>query len=268
MRLFAISDLHLSSLANLRALYEMPAFPNDWLIVAGDVAEKPDLAGEGLGLLAKRFARVIWTPGNHDLWTVPGPDGAGLRKYERLVAEARALGVITPEDPYPAWPGPPDCMIIAPVFTLYDYSFRPPDIAAEDVVAWAHEARSVCADEILLDPAPFPSRPAWCEQRCRLTEARLTALGGAPVIIVNHYPLRRQLVRIPRIPRFAPWCGTEATRDWPARFNIKIAISGHLHVRRTDWLDGTRFEEVSLGYPLQWDQRRGIAGYLRLILGQ
>jgi hypothetical protein len=33
-----------------------------------------------------------------------------------------------------------------------------------------------------------------------------------------------------------------------------------LHIRRTDWIDNTRFEEVSLGYPRQWQdcQDRGL----------
>jgi len=42
-----------------------------------------------------------------------------------------------------------------------------------------------------------------------------------------------------------------------------VAVSGHLHVRRTDWRDGTRFEEVSLGYARQWHAARGLAAYLR-----
>jgi hypothetical protein len=55
------------------------------------------------------------------------------------------------------------------------------------------------------------------------------------------------------------------TEDWHQRFNVRVAVSGHLHVRRTDWRDGTRFEEVSLGYPQQWDAGRGMAAYLRYI---
>jgi hypothetical protein len=117
---------------------------------------------------------------------------------------------------------------------------------------------------MLLDPAPFGSRAEWCHRRCQDAEARLTALGqDVPKIIVNHYPLRRDLVDIPRVPRFSPWCGTVLTEDWHTRFNARVAVSGHLHVRRTDWRDGTRFEEVSLGYPQQWDARRGMAAYLR-----
>ena len=266
MRLMAISDLHLASPSNLAALRELPAFPDDWLIVAGDVAEQPDLLAEGLGLLRDRFACVIWSPGNHDLWTVPGPNGSGVRKYDALVARVRALGVVTPEDAYPIWQGPDGPCVIAPLFLLYDLSFRPPDVALDDVVAWASETGSVCGDEFLLDPSPYSTRPDWSAARCRLTEDRLITLAGAPTVLVNHYPLRQDLVRIPRIPRFSPWCGTVVTQDWHQRFNARVAVSGHLHVRRTDWRDGTRFEEVSLGYPNQWDRTRGIAGYLREIL--
>lgn len=266
MRLLAISDLHLASASNLAALQALPAFPKDWLIVAGDVAEQPDRLEAALGLLAERFARVIWTPGNHDLWTVAGSDGVGEGKYTALVARLRARGIVTPEDDYPIWPGPGGPCAIAPLFLLYDLSFRPPEVALEDVVAWAREARCVSADEVFLAPAPYASVPAWCAARCRLTEARLAALDGMPTVLVNHYPLRQDLVRIPRIPRFSPWCGTVATEDWHRRFHARVAVSGHLHVRRTDWRDDTRFEEVSLGYPGQWDPAKGVEGYLREIL--
>jgi hypothetical protein len=33
-------------------------------------------------------------------------------------------------------------------------------------------------------------------------------------------------------------------------------VTGHLHVRRTDFIDGVRFEECSLGYPRQWEDAR------------
>lgn len=266
MKLLAISDLHLSSSVNMQALAELPAFPNDWLVVAGDVAENPDRFREGLELLRGRFAKVIWAPGNHDLWTVPGPAGRGAQKYDAYVDIARGLGVATPEDPYLVWPGDGGECVIVPTFLLYDYSFRPDDVPLSGVIAWAREERSVCGDEMLLDPAPFPSRADWCHHRCRETAARLEALGtNVPKILVNHYPLRRDLVHIPRVPRFSPWCGTVATEDWHNRFNLRVAVSGHLHVRRTDWRGGTRFEEVSLGYPWQWDEQRGMAAYLREI---
>lgn len=279
MRLFAIADLHLAHAVNRAAFAALEPHPQDWLIIAGDIAERIDLISEGFAMAREKFARVIWAPGNHDLWTTaPAPDEPagdqpaplplrGEAKYRAIIASARALGIDTPEDPYPVWDGPGGPCLIAPLFLLYDYSFRPPEVARGDVVAWAREGRAVCADEIRLDPSPHPSREAWCAERLAFTEARLEASDAQLAkVLVNHYPLRADLVRIPRIPRFTPWCGTHATQDWHRRFNARVAIHGHLHVRRTDWRDGTRFEEVSLGYPRQWRPERGVAAYLRQIL--
>jgi hypothetical protein len=66
------------------------------------------------------------------------------------------------------------------------------------------------------------------------------------------------------------WCGTKKTDDWHEKFNAKVVVSGHLHIRRTDWKGETRFEECSLGYPRQWEDCRnqglGINDLLREIL--
>nr|WP_232372562.1 metallophosphoesterase [Acuticoccus mangrovi] len=263
--MLAISDLHLASPVNRDALAALPDFPDDWLIVAGDIAEQPSRVAAAFTALTRRFAKVIWTPGNHDLWTVPGMAWRGPRKYEALVDLAREHGVVTPEDPFPVWPGPGGEVVIAPLFLLYDYTFRPPHLPLARVVEWAREERAMCGDEFMLAPTPYASRIAWCHARCATAADRLAGLEGAPTIIVNHYPLRHDLVRIPRAPRFSPWCGTVLTEDWHRRFNVKVAVSGHIHLRRTDWRDGTRFEEVSLGYPRQWRQERGLQAYLRQI---
>jgi hypothetical protein len=85
-------------------------------------------------------------------------------------------------------------------------------------------------------------------------------------VIVNHYPLREELVRLPRIPRFSLWCGTRRTRDWHRRFGARVVVAGHLHIRTTDWIEGVRFEEVSLGYPRHWRTERGMDVYLREVL--
>lgn len=271
MKLFAISDLHLGSADNRDALAALPEFPDDWVILAGDVAERFEHLRLAFGAFTRRFAKVIWVAGNHELWCVPEdgnePPLRGEARYRAQVELARSFGVLTPEDPYPLWNGPGGDCVIAPLFLLYDYSFRPRTVARDEVVAWADARHNVCADEMLLDPAPYASREAWCAARCRWTEERLAELDPAlPTVLANHFPLREDLVHIPRAPRFTPWCGTQATADWHSRFRARVAVSGHLHVRRTDWRDATRFEEVSLGHPRQWDQRLGMAHYLREIL--
>ena len=105
-----------------------------------------------------------------------------------------------------------------PTFLLYDYSFRPADVPLERAVAWAAETGVRCADEDLLAPDPYPSRDAWCHARVAETEARLRRLPPDPLIVANHFPLRRDHAVLPRIPRFSIWCGTRATEEWHRRF--------------------------------------------------
>lgn len=266
MHLWAISDLHVGYDENRRAVERIEARPDDWLIIAGDTGETPSHLDFVLKTLRPRFAKIIWTVGNHDLWTPPAlPDERrGVAHYERLVRLCRTYDVLTPEDPYPVWPGPGPRTAIVPVFLLYDYTFRPDHVPVADAVAWAAETGVRCADEDLLAPSPYPSRQAWCEARLRLTESRLVAMPqDTRIILVTHWPLRFEHAVPPRVPRFSIWCGTRATADWHQRFAIDTVVYGHLHLRSSRRFDGVAFEEVSLGYPKQWDPSRPIEQYLR-----
>ena len=268
MKLLATSDLHLSYEVNRHALDAVSPHPDDWLIVAGDTGQLPDYLATALEVLTPKFARIVWAPGNHDLWC---PADAvdltrGEARYRELVALCRRFGALTPEDPYAEWPDEPGTFLV-PMFLLYDYSFRPSDVNFQGAVRWARETGVLATDERLLDPAPWLSREAWCEARCRLTEARLNDLpAGARTVLINHWPLRYDLARPPRIPRFSIWSGTTRTESWPTRYRARAVVSGHLHMRTTLFRHGVRFEEVSLGYPRDWRGERGIDWYLREIL--
>jgi predicted phosphodiesterase len=269
MKLLAISDLHVGYEENRAAVEASPAHPGDWLVVAGDVGETEDQLEWALATLASRWAQVIWVPGNHELWTMDrrGSPARGVARYEGMVEVCRELGVLTPEDPFPIWPGEGPPTVIAPCFLLYDYSWAPDGYGPDAAVAWARDAGLVCVDEARLHPEPYPSREAWCRARVALTARRLAEVpSGHRIVLVNHWPLRRDLVRLFRIPRFTIWCGTRATEDWHVRFPIDVVVHGHLHMRSTDWRDGVRFEEVAIGYPRHWDVERGLASYLRQIL--
>ena len=268
--LFAISDLHVAYKENREIVERIkPEHDGDWLIVAGDVGELFADVEWALGLLAGRFAKVIWAPGNHELWT-PREDPVQLRgeaRYRRLVESCRELGVVTPEDPYPVWTGQGGPVAVVPLFLLYDYSFRMPGLTTKEAsLDHAYETGVVCTDEILLHPDPYPSREAWCWARLAETERRLADLGDTlPTVLVNHYPLVREPTRILRYPEFAQWCGTERTADWHLRYRAAVAVYGHLHIPRTTWHDGVRFEEVSVGYPREWRPRGTPPGTLRRV---
>lgn len=270
MKLYAISDLHIGHPENRAALADMPAHPDDWLILCGDIGETARHLAYVLHTLRDRFARILWVPGNHELWTVPGRETVrGQAKYEALVEVCRHFDVLTPEDPYVVWPGEGGQHLLCPLFVLYDYSFAPDHVAPEQAVAWAQESGIECTDEHLLHPDPYPSLPAWCAARCELTERRLeqaVAAHDCPLVLINHFPLRRELAVLPRVPRFSVWCGTRRTESWHRRFHAGVVVFGHLHIRQSRHIDGVRFEEVSLGYPRQWQNGTPIGGYLRRVL--
>jgi 3',5'-cyclic AMP phosphodiesterase CpdA len=268
-RLWATSDLHVGYAENRAIVADdlVPDSPEDWLIVAGDVAEKPADVEWALGTLAGRFARVLWVPGNHELWT-HAKDPVRLRgveRYEHLVGLCRGLGVFTPEDPYPVWTGVGGPVTVAPLFLLYDYTFRLPGSPdAEQALKVARAAGIVATDEFLLHPDPYPDRIAWCHARVAATEARLAALPtGTRTVLVNHWPLTRLPTLVLRHPEFAIWCGTERSADWHVRFAAAAVVYGHLHIPRTTYEDGVRFEEVSIGYPREWKRHQHRRGLLR-----
>lgn len=269
--LLAISDLHVSHRENQAIVERLRSkSSDDWLIVAGDVGERVEDIVHTMGVLRERFATVLWTPGNHELWTTRTDPVQlrGVARYELLVDELRRLDVVTPEDPYPVWEGEGGPAIVAPLFLSYDYTFRPRGTATkEEALAVAREAGVVCTDEYFLHPDPYPTREAWCQARVALTEQRLAACDpGVPLVLANHYPLVRDPTWVLRHQEFAQWCGTELTADWHTRFTTAVMVYGHLHVPRTTVHDGVRFEEVSLGYPREWRRYRDPRGLLRQIL--
>jgi 3',5'-cyclic AMP phosphodiesterase CpdA len=249
-----------------------PESPRDWLLVAGDVAEKAADIEWALGTLRARFATVVWVPGNHELWTL-STDPVRLRgedRYQYLVSMCRRLCVVTPEDPFPVWEGAGGPVVIVPLFVLYDYTFHPDGTFTKtEALALAYETGIVCSDEAVLYPDPYPSREAWCQARVEATERRLAALpSDYPTVLVSHFPLTREPTRVLRYPEFAQWCGTERTADWHLRFGAQAVVYGHLHIPGTTWQDGVRFEEVSFGYPEELEKRPDRPRTLRQILPQ
>lgn len=272
-RLLAVSDLHVSHRDNRQLVADLPpGAPGDWLIVAGDVAERPADIEWALTLLRERFDTVIWAPGNHELWTTHRDPVQlrGVERYQHLVELCRRIGVLTPEDEYPVWTGPGGPVRVAPLFLLYDYSFRVPrTTTVEESLARARAAGVVCSDEYFLHPDPYPSRQAWCHERVRLTRRRLAACDPAtPLVLVNHWPLVREPTRVLRFPEFAQWCGTDLVADWHVRFPVAAVVYGHLHIPRSTVYDGVPFLEVSLGYPREWRARGVPDPLLRPVLAE
>jgi 3',5'-cyclic AMP phosphodiesterase CpdA len=255
-----VSDLHSSYPENSRIIDGLrPQFDDDWLVVAGDVSDTFGEIEDVLRRLRYSFAKVIWTPGNHELWTLER-DPVQLRgeaRYQALVQMCRENDVVTPEDEFAVWPSPSGPLTIVPLFQLYDYSWLAPGTETKkESLEYAYRTGVVCADEFVLHADPYPDRASWCAARLKESERRLCALSPeVRTVLVSHWPLLREPTAALRYPQFAQWCGTTHTADWHTRFRAVLAIYGHLHIPRTTHHDGVRFQEVSLGYPSEWSRR-------------
>lgn len=254
--LLALSDLHVQFEENADFVRGIrPEHPDDWLLIPGDCGEYIDVVTDVLAELAGRFKRVVWAPGNHELWNHPR-DPLQLRgneRYDELVKRCRSLGVVTPEDSYPLWECESGHVQVVPTFLLYDYSFHPPGMTSEEAYARAQAAHHMLTDEFILDPYPYATREEWCRERVALTEGRLRALPpGRPIVIVNHYPLHRHPTSRLFSQHIALWCGSSRTEQWHREFAIDTVVYGHLHIPMSEMIEGVRYEEVSLGYPREW----------------
>ncbi|AZA13815.1 metallophosphoesterase family protein [Corynebacterium choanae] len=249
--LWAVSDLHAAVRDNRPKIDAITsANPADWLIVAGDVAERTELVVEVLAELRRRFACVIWVPGNHELFCRSTDRYQGREKYDELVAALRAIDVLTPEDPYPVFHG----VTIVPLFTLYDYSFRMAGMSVDDAVEAAHRRQVVMTDQFAI--APFVDIRAWCWDRLAYSVKRLGKISG-PTILVNHWPLVIEPVERMAYPELSLWCGTRHTRSWGKRYGAQAVVYGHLHTPGITQVDGVKHIEVSLGYPREWEHHAG-----------
>lgn len=246
--LWFASDLHVTWPANRERIARLqPAGPGDWLIAAGDVAERIDVVVDTLAALRRRFARVIWTPGNHELFSRPSDRFKGRARYRRLVELLRDVGVDTPEDEYPVFGE----VTVAPLFTLYDYSFRPPELDAAQALAAANLARATLDDELRI--APYVDIPAWSAERVAYSRRRLGDVTG-PTLLANHWPLVVEPTQRLGKPEMALWCGTTATRSFAREFNAIGAVHGHLHMPGEIRVDGIPHLDVSLGYPFEQER--------------
>ncbi len=265
-RLFAISDVHLNYREN-REIADafQPDGPEDWLAVAGDVAHRQDDIIGFLGRMRDRFAKVMFAPGNHDLWHTGESERRGQDRYLHLVERCREIDVLTPEDPYPLWRDPAGDIAVAPLFLLYDYTMRPEGLTKDQAMA---VSRVMCSDETLLPADPYPNRESWCAARLDYSVGRLVALpDGTRTVLISHWPLHPSPVGRLWYQEFSLWCGTRHTADWHRRYRAVCAVYGHLHIPVSETYDGVRFQEVSLGYPRERAARTRAVDYgLRRIL--
>jgi len=236
VRIFAVSDIHIDYDVNARwfADLSMSEYREDALILAGDVSDSLDRVDWALSTLAARFRRVMYVPGNHELWVIRDAKHAtSLDKFERLRAVVEQSGASMR----------PEVMgrvLIVPLLGWYDYSFGLP--GGELLESWmdfracrwpAHfEMRDVAAHFQALNPPP-PEHEGM-------------------LISFSHFLPRIDLMPpyIPRARRMLyPVLGSARLEEQVRALGSRIHVYGHSHVNRQVALDDVVYINNAFGYP-------------------
>ncbi|MCA1568163.1 MAG: metallophosphoesterase [Acidobacteria bacterium] len=249
MRIFAVSDLHTDFKENRLLLEQLSReeYTQDVLLVAGDIADRLEVIGETLSLLISRFARVFYTPGNHELWT-RNEMGDSVEKYFRVIELCDHLGVATsPEKKQGVW--------IIPLLSWYETD-PGADGGAERVEGWADFYFCKWPDWIGSPSAYF----------LKLNEPHIKTYD-APVVSFSHFLPRRDLLppvehlRFKQLPEVAI---CEPLEDQIRRLGSAVHVFGHSHINRDLRLDGIRYVQHALQYPRE---RNGQTELVKVVWG-
>jgi len=94
VRIFAISDVHIDhgdSVMNWANGISSTEFKNDILLVAGDLGDTFNAIKIGLSVFRKKFRRVFYVPGNHDMWIRPNTADSNKFKFKDSIEKLLAM---------------------------------------------------------------------------------------------------------------------------------------------------------------------------------
>lgn len=237
MRVYAISDLHVDYPENLEWTLSLDKtkFVNDVLILAGDVTDDLELLTRVLQNLRECFSRLLFVPGNHELWIRRGDEGCSLEKFDNILRRCDELDVVTQ----------PICMegvSFVPLFAWYDYSFGEPD----------RQLRRAWRDfKACKWPQYLSGDEAVNRHFLEINEPHLS-LSNDTVISFSHFVPRIDVMpdAIPEKRRqIYPVLGSGALGEQIARLGSDIHVYGHSHVNQDIFLGKTRFINNAFAYP-------------------
>jgi predicted phosphodiesterase len=237
MRVFALSDVHIDYSENARwiANLSVAEYQDDVLIVAGDVSDAQKLLDWCLSTLTKRFKKVLFVPGNHELWVIrEGREKNSLQKFDDVCAVVKSAGASMQEFHEHG-------VSIIPLLGWYDYSFGEP----------SEELRSRWMDYGCCRwPNGLREQDIAAHFIALNTERSSTA--GNKVITYSHFLPRIDLMPefIPSAHRFLyPVLGSIQLERQLRKFNPGIHVYGHSHVNRQVKIDGVSYINNAFGYP-------------------
>ena len=237
MKVFAISDLHIDYAVNARWLAELSTslYRDDVAIVAGDVSGSLERLEWALRTLAACFGKVLYVPGNHEMWVVrEDRDATSLVKFAQVCEVAERAGVSMQRYDL-------DDVSIVPLLGWYDYSFGQP--SRELLTRWM--------DYVACRWPSHFSVPDVAAHFTGLNDTSSVA-AGRHVITFSHFLPRIDVMpaQIPQDKRIVyPVLGATRLDEQLRRLRPRMHVYGHSHVNRRVQIDGVTYVNNAFGYP-------------------
>jgi predicted phosphodiesterase len=237
MRVFALSDVHVDFEPNARWVsgLSLGDYRQDLLMLCGDVSDLLPRIEWCLSELSRRFAVVLFVPGNHEFWVARDPQYAtSLQKFDAIRAVTRNGGASM--ESFHA-----GNLSIHPLLGWYDYSFGEPTPELFDIWVDSYACRW---------PVDFDVR-AVTRHFCAMNPTRRRD-DGATTITFSHFMPRIDLLPTTVPAKFRvldPVLGSTLIEQQLRDLGSAIHVYGHSHVRRRVTLDGVTYVNNALGYP-------------------
>ena len=242
--LFAISDLHVAYAENREIVERLRPAPPRRLADRRRRRRRrcsPTSSGRWR-CSAGRFAKVIWAPGNHELWTPPEDPVQlrGVARYEHLVAALPGARRRHPRGRLPGVDGagrPGRGRAAVPAVRLLVPRRRASTTKEESLAAGVRgrgglHRRDPAAPRPVPEPGGVVPGPGGGDRAAaRRRRPGAADRAGQPL------PAGPRADPVLRYPEFAQWCGTDRTADWhpasgPRRRLRPPAHPAHHLVRR------------------------------------
>lgn len=236
-RIFALSDLHVDYGANAKWVANISAteYRDDLLILAGDIAHSMPLFEWCLNALARRFRKLLFVPGNHDLWVLhEAPERDSFQKLEDISAIVEASGASMQ-------PFRERNVSIIPLLAWYDYSFGEPGEHLRSSWMDYHACRW-----------PKGVREKEVAAHFAACNKQQVSARGDTIITFSHF-----LPRIDLMPEYIPAkfrslypvLGTAQLELQLRVLNSRIHVYGHSHFNRNVSIGGVSYINNAFGYP-------------------
>lgn len=255
MRIFSISDIHLDYKENLLWLQNLSnsEFLEDVLILAGDISDDLDLLELCFQVLSRKFKKICFVPGNHDLWVRKHQELHSIEKFEFINQLAKDHHIETKNLHL-------ETVDIIPLLSWYDFSFGSPNVDLS--LAWMDFKHCVWPKDFNESSV---SEYFHKKNEEHLESAKRKLIGKSKRLIsFSHFLPRIDLIpeRVPeKFDYLHPIMGSTKletqlrtlNRDLKPKdqqnSNFHTHIYGHSHINVETEIAGIRYINSAYGYP-------------------